>query len=862
MAACRRLMVLLSLAVGVYSTSAVAQSGQDLLNQGQYDEARAALADRLEGSAIETYFETYLQSGALQQGMQRAEDLLKSRPQDPHIHYAAGRLHMAVGDWDAAETAFTRAIDFKNDYWRAGLELAEVLRLRGNYRRARRLYDVIDAHLRRGGFTTASGLGIGGRAAMRLENYHEANEAFTTALRLAPSHSQLLIWHGDLYAITYDEAYAQTLYEKALEVNPNSADALVRLAAVTSGYGRKETLVRKALELVDDYAPALSIRAGLLLLDGDYAAAAQAASQAVALNSGLLEAWGHLAAAYQLSGHQTGFAEAEVRVIGKTSQTSEFYRVVAEDLALRFRYPDAVRMAQRAVDADPVNAAANATLGTALMRMGQYGSARRHFERSYERDAFNLYAANTVSLLDALDAFVRLESEHFELLIHADEDHTLGPAILDEAERALAVMGTRYPYQPARKIMIEAYNDPDDFAVRVAGVPHVGLLGVCFGDVIAINTPKAQSGTSYNWARTLWHEIAHTMAIGTSRFHVPRWLTEGLSVYEEQYARPAWKRDMELQFLTAFDQDRLHRLSAMDRGFTRPTYPAQVMMSYYHAYRVVDYIIGEHGFDSVIGILRGLGRGQTVETSIEEVLGVSVAILDRALERHFEAIRQELAPVMQGWPDMLAEEIHGGRLEDFLAQRGADSFYDRLIQGETALKANHYAAAEAHFEAALALYDDYTGPGNPYEGLAAVYRARGQDEELVAILTSYLATYPYGPGIARQLAALHLQQGDSVAALRYLERSRHVEPYELEVLEQMAELYTSQSRHQEAAVMRRAILEIGPVNLAEAHYELGASLYRLSAVREAKRAVLQSLEIAPGFRKAQSLLLRLVEMTP
>ena len=848
--------------IGIFPTLAAGQSGLDLLNRGQYAEARAIFSGSLEGAAIEGYVETYLQSGQISQGLERITPLASRHSEIPQFHYAAGRLYLAQGDWESAETALTQAISLKNDYWRAGLELAEVFRLRGDDRRARRLYDVINGQLRRGGFTTAEGLGIGGRAAMRLEEYHEANEALTTALRLAPSNTQLLMWHGDLYARTFDEAYAQTLYEKVLEGNPGSAEALVRLARVVSGYGQKEELVDKALDLIDDYAPALSILAKLQLLDGDYAAAESSGRQAVAADPGLLEAWAHLAAVYHLSGDAQRFAEVESAVTEKTLQPAEFYRVVSEDLALRFRYPDAVRMAQKAVDSAPMDAAANAALGTALLRMGQYGSARRHFERSYERDAFNLYAANTISLLDELDAFVRLESDHFELLIHPAEDHTLGPAILEEAERALAIMGTRYPYRPARKIVIEAYNDPDDFAVRVAGVPHVGLLGVCFGDVIALNTPQAQNSGSYNWARTLWHEIAHTLAIGTSRFHVPRWLTEGLSVYEEQEASQAWERDMELQFMTALEQDRLHGLSSIDRGFTRPTYPAQVMMSYYHAYRIVDYIVDTSGFESILGILRALGRGTPIGVSIEEELGVPVEDLDQSLKHHFEGVRRELAPVMQGWPDMLTEETHGGNLSDFLAQRGEDSFYDRLMAGQAALEAQDFTTAEENFQAALALYDDYTGPGNPYEGLAAVYRAQDQDDALMDILTQYLSTYPYGPDMAQELAALYLARGDTTEALRYLERSRRVAPYELDVLEQMADLYTSAGQHKKAVDMRRAILEIGPVNRAEAHFALAESLYASSAVEEAKRAVLQSLEIAPGYREAQKLLLQLVEFRP
>ena len=88
--------------------------------------------------------------------------------------------------------------------------------------------------------------------------------------------------------------------------------------------------------------------------------------------------------------------------------------------------------------------------------------------------------ANTLSLLDAYADFEEWESEHFRLLIHRDESAVLGSVMLREAERAYAAYRDRYPYRLTGKIQIEAYNDPDDFAVRVAGIPHIGLLGSQF----------------------------------------------------------------------------------------------------------------------------------------------------------------------------------------------------------------------------------------------------------------------------------------------------------------------------------------------------------------------------------------------
>ena len=836
-----------------------AQDADALLNEGKYQEARAAFSDSLYGVNIEGYFETYLQTGAFEAGLRRAQQMLRNTSQPEYVNYAIGRLHKVTGNWAEAGAAYLASIQAKNDYWLAGLELAELYQQQGNSRQAERLYSVINARLRQGGFTTAQDLAVGARAAMRLGDYHEANEAFSTALRLDPDNVQIILWHGDLYRITHDEAFAKDLYEKALGINSRRAEIYVKLAAVTGSYAQKEDLAEQALRVTDDFVPALALKAKLHLLDGNYAEAVTVAREALDQNLGSMEAWAHYAAAQHVQGETEAVNQAETTVLELTTRPTSFYRMISEDLALRFRYPDAASYAQKAVQSDPGNAAANAAYATALMRLGEVESARAYMERSYDRDPFNLYAANTLSLLDALDEFATLTSQHFTLRIHADERDVLGPVMLREAEKAYEVLQRYYGYEPEDRILLEAYNDADDFAVRVAGVPHIGLLGVCFGDVVAMNTPAARSEARYNWARTLWHELAHTMAIGLSNYRVPRWLTEGLSVYEEVRANPAWKRDLELQFFTAYDQDRLHRLEEIDRGFTRPTFQGQVLLSYYHAYRVIEFVVAEYGFDAITGLLKSLASGRTETAAIQNVLGISREALDAAFRVHLDQERDRLDPVLRGWPDMLTEELHGGNLREYLANRGEGSFYDLLTEGEEALEEGNLDAAESSYRMALDIYSGYTGPGNPHEGLAEVYRRRGQITELAQVLHDHLAGYPYGDTQAIELAGILLQRADTTRAVSYLMRSRNTQPYDVKVLGQLAELYADLGQYAQAVEMRRAILALDPINRAEAQFALATSLYHNRQMTEAKRAILQSLEIAPGYREAQRLLLKIVD---
>ena len=842
------------------------QAATSALNAGRYEEARAGFQAALEQGSTETapgFAEAFLAVGAYAEGLEAVEAFLEENPDSPHLHYAKGTLLVAVGRYERAEAAFREAAQRQTDLWPNVLAWGALMERTGRKAQAARLYEAIYRRYKQGSFRTSEAISVAGQAAAELEEFRDANDAFRTAYRLDGADVENLRRWADLFREQYNDADARRTYEEALALNPKRAELLVGLARAGLGFARQEELARQALEVNPNSTLALDLLAELRILDGLYDEAEATAKRALETNPSSVSSLAHLASAYYLAGDTASFAEAQRRALAINPNAGDFYLTLTDNVVRRFRYPDAVRFASLAIGVDRNNPDVYAALGLALLRLGEREGARRYLEAAFDADPYNLFIGNTLTLLDEYADFDLLESEHFALLIHESESDVLGPDVLAEAEAAYEALRARYPYRPRGKILIEAYHDASDFAVRVAGVPHLGLLGVSFGDVVALITPEAQAGRPHNWARTLWHELAHTMAIGVSDYRVPRWFTEGLSVYEEERARPDWGREMDLELFAAFDQGRLLPLEEIDRGFTRPAFPGQILLSYYHASKVIGFIVDRYGFESVIEIQQNLRAGKTIGESVREALGVDLAALDEAFRESLRRERVRLADVLQDLPSLSGEPEGdaeaGPDVRPTAPGRSGNPFFRQLERGNEALEAERYDEAEEAFQEALDLYPDFIESGNPYEGLADVYRARGDTAALEGILERYLQHAEYAAAEARELAALHEAAGAWEEAARYLDRSMEVEPYNLDARRRLAEAYERLGRPAEAVQERRAILALDPVDEAAAYYHLAASLYANEDVDEAKRATLQALERAPGYRDAQKLLLEIVE---
>src|SRR4029453_1453016 len=92
-----------------------------------------------------------------------------------------------------------------------------------------------------------------------------------------------------------------------------------------------------------------------------------------------------------------------------------FYHELAERFDARKLYFDAEEYFKKAIALQPKLAWPQNGLGLLYMRLGREEEARELLEKAFEADNFNVRVSNTLKVLDHLDKYTTLKTEHFHL---------------------------------------------------------------------------------------------------------------------------------------------------------------------------------------------------------------------------------------------------------------------------------------------------------------------------------------------------------------------------------------------------------------------------------------------------------------
>jgi cellulose synthase operon protein C len=252
----------------------------------------------------------------------------------------------------------------------------------------------------------------------------------------------------------------------------------------------------------------------------------------------------------------------------------------------------------------------------------------KSLEAAWKGDHFNVRVYNTLEMLYTRwvpQLYDSGQESIFRIRYPKDEKAILERYVPRMLGEAWGAMKMHYMFAPQAPVAIEMYLDREHFSVRTSGLPNVGIEGVCFGHVVAAMSPKSEP---FNWGNVLWHELGHVFAIQLSKYHVPRWFTEGLSEYETMIRRPEWQRELDPEFYMALKKDRLPGALGMNTAFTHAAGELDVTVAYYAASQMVAFTADQFGFPKITRALELWGQGKTTAQVIPEAFGLTPAEYD------------------------------------------------------------------------------------------------------------------------------------------------------------------------------------------------------------------------------------------
>ena len=739
----------------------------------------------------------------------------------------------------------------------AAFELALVYGRTGRTDEARRLLTgVLDA----GTGGDADARFRAARAAHALGRAREANALYRAAAAAANDPAIQTAW-GMLFLEKYNKPEAHKSLQAAIAADAQWAPAHAALARVLADENppAATAAANRALEIDADLADAHLLLAELALNESRYDDARTRIDTVLRLNPSHLEAHAWTAAIAYVRDEPEAFDAAVQRVLAINARYSDVYRVAADLAARNYRFEEAVALTRRALALDPENSRASGDLGLHLMRTGDEAEARRALEGSFKADPFDVVTFNLLTLLDSLDKFVVESSGDLVFKFHPDEAPILREYAIPLAHEALKSLADRYQVTPRGPILIEVFPTHDDFAVRTLGLPGmIGALGACFGRVVTMDSPRAKAPGTFSWQATLWHELAHVVTLQLSNQRVPRWLTEGISVFEEAKARPEWGRDMEVPFATALQRKQILAVKDLNSGFTKPE---TIGLAYYESSLLVEHIVEKFGQEALRTLVATYGQGVDGGAALEKGLGVTTESLQESFDAALQARFANLMAALRERPD---DGLDGGRGGGGLAALKAaaaaypDSYQAQLALGRALADAGVPAAFEP-LERARALVPMATGETSPHAIMAGLAEKLGDLPRAIRAYRGWLTHDHAVVEPARRLVTLAQKAGDREAELAAFGRIVEIDPFDAQAHVGLGRAALQAQDPALAAREFRAALAAGVQDKASAHTSLGEAYLRSGRTTEAKKQALLALEIAPAFEQAQDLLLRTVD---
>lgn len=681
---------------------------------------------------------------------------------------------------------------------------------------------------------------------------------FDPVKKEAPDFRDAYLANGDLALDKNDFALAAKSFQAAAQKFPEDADVWFGLARAYAPSESEPTMA--ALEKTLKFNPH-HVGAHLLLADQHidsehYEEADEALAAALKVNPNHPEAHAYQAVLANFRADEKAEKEARVTALKAWKTNPGVPHLIGRKLSQKYRFAEGAALQREALRFDPAFLPAKGQLANDLLRLGgQDEEAWKLAEEVVKADPYDVVAFNLVTLREAIAHFRALESEHFTVKMDPREADIYGADVLALLERAHATLTKKYGLLLREKTIVEIFPDQKDFAIRTFGLPGgAGYLGVCFGRVITANSPAARPGSASNWEAVLWHEFCHVVTLTATKNKMPRWLSEGISVYEERQARGSWGEQMKPRYRAMILGEDLTPVSELSAAFLHPKTQIHLGFAYYESSLVVEWLTQTWGLEKMRRVLADLGRGVAINTALATHFA-PIEKLNTDFATHAIALAKNVGPKLDWTKPKRGEVASEAAVEKYLAAN-PDNFDALMAKADRLLDAGQWEAAKAPLKKLIELYPDQRDADSAYAMLARAHRELKETEAETAVLTQLADLAADATDAFQRLMELAVARQDWPAVAEYSARYQAVNPLRPEPHRYEAEAGEATGDKPAAIAAYRTLQKLGPSDPAEIHFRL-ARLLHATGDSAAKREVLLALEEAPRFRAAHALLLEI-----
>ncbi len=770
-------------------------------------------------------------------------------------HLATGKYEQAVEVYETAERRYTDDLPLR-------LLAAEAYRSAGQSERANIVTEQIFELLRRapGRYTGSENLVAAGRYfASRGEDARKILELFYDRVRRAdPNYSDVHVATAELALAKHDYAVAAESLARAAELDPGDPQIayLTARAWSPSDAKRADAALRRALDLNPRHVPSLLMQANEWIDRERYDQAEESLDRVEQVNPRQPLLWAYRAVLAHLRGDADAEAEMRDKALATWKDNPEVDYVIGRELSRKYRFAEGAAAQRRALKFDPTHTEARFQLAQDLLRLGDDEKGWKLAEQVSQEDAYNVVAYNLMTLHDELETYTILRRGNLLVRMQAQEASVYGEEVLDLLEEASEVLCAKYDVTPDGPVVVEIFPRQQDFAIRTFGLPGGdGFLGVCFGRVITANSPQSQGQNPSNWKSVLWHEFCHAVTLEKTNNRMPRWLSEGISVYEERQRDPVWGQRMTPTFRRMLLGEDLVPISRLSGAFLEPKTPAHLQLAYYQSSLAVEHLIERYGMPALQRILVDLGVGMPINETLERHTG-SLKTLDEEytvfVRQRAQAFGEQLDWTDEGLPERGDVAVWEAWLE-----KHPNNYWGLRGKATALLEERQFEKAETVLERIRELLSHDVAPEGTLEDLAALAREIGDVDRELELLKELADARADGFQDLIRLMELEAEREQWDAVAGHAEKALALNPL-LPDAHRFAARAAAETDAAERAVRPLQVLAtMDPVDPAGVHFQLAEALTAAGDRDGAKRQVLMALEEAPRYRRAQQLLLEL-----